>query len=414
MKEFILEDMERRAQERNAQEATQTEQVCPVHSESGYEQYFERINILLRDAESKAIAREQIGPLNPHIHTLDGPKWKVFIKRVVRKFIWWFIRPIVEQQSWYNVLTNAGSNDLRDSLCLLKELTEENCRLHTELESVRATYQSKIAEIDRRFAGMVDSQKKLRDACLNELGRTQAGLEDLRKKLSDAEEDVFDYIDYRAFEDEFRGSVKEIRTRIGRYLEYFKPGETVLDLGCGRGEWLELLVDKGIEAVGVDISESFVSMCRNKGLNVVMEDMFSYLEHQPDHSLDGITAIQVIEHVTPVALAKLVELCYRKLKLGGRVLFETQNPTSVSAMTGYFYVDPTHIRPVHPKWLEYLLQANSFTEITVEYPNNPWVTSGAIPALPGNEVHIRLFNQRIEYLNNLLYGSTDYTVIARK
>lgn len=440
MKEFILEDMERRAQERNAQEATQMEQqVCPVHSESGYEQYFERINILLRDAESKAIAREQIGPLNPHIHTLDGPKWKVFIKRVVRKFIWWFIRPIVEQQSWYNVLSNAGNNDLRDSLCLLKELTEENCRLHTELESLRATYQSKIAEIDRRlagmvdsqegfrntcqseiaeinrrFAGMVDSQKRLRDACLNELGRTQAGLDDLHKKLSGAEEDVFDYIDYRAFEDEFRGSLKEIRTRIGRYLEYFKPGETVVDLGCGRGEWLELLVDKGIEAVGVDISESFVSMCRNKGLNVVMEDMFSYLEHQPDHSLDGITAIQVIEHITPAALAKLVGLCYRKLKLGGRVIFETQNPMSVSTLTSFFYVDPTHIRPVHPSWLEYLFKASSFTEITAEYPEYAWVTDGSIPALPGNDESTKLFNQRICYLNNFLYGSTDYAVIARK
>lgn len=364
MEEFILADMEHRLEELRTQESDV--------------QYFERLNVLLRDAESKAISREQIGPLNPHIYVKNGAKWKVFVKRIVRKLIWWFICPVVEQQNWHNELSNSISNELRDSICLLKELAEENYHLHTELE------------------GVVDQ------------------IENLRKKQLSAEENVFDYIDYCTFEDIFRGTQEEIRSRIRRYLEHFEPGEKVLDLGFGRGEWLELLADKGIAAVGVDISEGFISMCRNKGLNVIQEDMFSYLESQPDCSLDGITAIQVVEHISPAALARLVRLSYRKLKLGGRVIFETQNPMSVSTLANNFYIDPTHIRPVHPRWLEYLFHANSFSEVYTEYPEYAWVTDGSIPALPDDDERIKSFNQRISYLNNFLYGSTDYAVIARK
>ena len=459
MEQFILADMRRKLLEEDEQQTIAV---------AGADERLARLDALLRAAEQKADAWEQMGGLNPHVNVLRGPKWKVFLKRLIRKLTWFLVRPLVEQQNYFNALTNGMGNELRDSIWILKELVWEQRQSLAELEAARRQSLAKLeetrrslakleeghrrslaeleevrrqslaeleevrrqsltkleetrrslAEVEkaqrRSLAGLEESQKELHDACLDELEKTRVELEALRVKLADTEESVFDYIDYHAFEDEFRGSQKEIRARLQRYLDYFKPGERVVDLGCGRGEWLELMVDKGIEAMGVDISENFVAMCRDKGLNVVQEDMFSYLERQPDHSLDGITAIQVVEHITPAALAKLVGLCYRKLKLGGRVIFETQNPKSVSALANNFYIDPDHKRPVHPRWLEYLFKASSFTEISADYPEYAWVTDGSIPALPGDDESIKIFNQRISYLNNFLYGSTDYAVIARK
>ena len=436
MEQFILADMRRKLRE-------DEQQTLAV---AGADERLARLDTLLRAAEQKAIALEQMGGLNPHVNVLRGPKWKVFLKRLIRKLTWFFVCPLVEQQNYFNALANGMGNELRDSICLLKELVLEQRQSLAALETARRqslaeldeTRQSlakleeahrrslakleetrrSLAEVEkaqrRSLAGLAESQKELRGACLDELEKTRVELEDLREKLDDGEEGVFDYIDYGAFEDEFRGPQKEIRTRLQRYLDYFKPGERVVDLGCGRGEWLELLAEKGIDASGVDTTEKFASICQNKGLNVLCEDMFSYLERQPDHSLDGITAIQVIEHIEPAALARLIQLSYRKLKLGGRIILETPNPKSVSALANNFYIDPTHIRPVHPTWLEYLLKAGNFTSVFMDYPEYAWVTGGSIPRLDGESKDVEQFNRQIGYLNNFLYGSVDYAAIATK
>ena len=187
-----------------------------------------------------------------------------------------------------------------------------------------------------------------------------------------------------------------------------------MDLGCGRGEWLELLKSIGANPVGVDLNENTVSLCRKKVLNVVQDDLFQYLEAQEDNSLDGITAIQVVEHITPVQLVQLTQLCYRKLKFGGHIIFETQNPAVVYTMTTYFLVDPTHIRPVHPTWAKYVLEDAGFSNVTLDYPEYAWVTDGSIPPLDMPNSDTASFNQKIEFLNNMLYGSTDYAVIGIK
>ena len=383
MEQFILADMQRKLLENEQQ----------VLAVSSVDDRLAQLDTLLRAAEQKAIALEQMDGLNPHVNVLRGAKWKVFLKRLIRKLTWFLVSPLVEQQNCFNTLANGLGNELRDSILILKEL---------------------VLEQRQSLAGLTESQNGFRNVCLDELEKMRVELEDLREKLSDSKEDVFDYIDYGAFENEFRGSQKEIRTRIQRYLAYFEPGERVVDLGCGRGEWLELLVEKGIDASGVDIVERFVSICQSKGLNVIHEDMFCYLESLPDRSLDGITAIQVIEHIEPAALARLIQLSYRKLKLGGRIILETPNPMSVSTFTKYFLVDPTHIRPVHPTWLEYLLKAGHFTSVFMDYPEYAWVTDGSIPSLEGETQNIKQFNRQIEYLNNFLYGSVDYAAIAAK
>ncbi len=407
MEQFILADMQRKLLEDEQQVLTVT----------GADERLARLDALVRAAEQKAIAWEQMGGLNPHVNVLRGPKWKVFLKRLIRKLTWFLICPLVEQQNYFNALANGMANELRDSIWILKELVQEQRQSLAKFEETRQSL-AELEKAQRRFltdlAGLTESQKWLRDAYMEELEKMRVELENLREKLPVAKEDGVDYIDYGTFEDKFRGSQKEIRTRIQRYLEYFKPGERVVDLGCGRGEWLELLVEKGIDASGVDITEKFVLICQRKGLNVIHKDMFCYLESIPDRSLDGITAIQVIEHIDSAALARLIQLSYRKLKLGGRIILETPNPMSVSTLTNNFYIDPTHIRPVHPALLDYLLKAGNFTSIIMDYPKYAWVTGGCIPPLEGESQNIKQFNRQIEHLNNFLYGAVEYAAIATK
>lgn len=369
MRQFIKEDLKRSLSQKKKVTETETAQ----------------INILLADAEQNAKMREGIGPLDPHRNITHGSKLKIFVKKMVCKLSWWMVRPVVDSQNYYNVLNNSISNAVRDSVCLLKDIVDMQ--------------QSEINELKQKLV---------------DLNAEYVELKQCMEPSVAEEESVYDYIDYVDFEKTFRGTQQEVCNRIKRYLTYFKEGDIVVDLGCGRGEWLGLLEANGIKATGVDMNASFIKICRDKGLNVEERDFFEYLEEIPDASLDGITAIQVIEHITPIELARLVKLCYKKVKFGGHVIFETQNPTSVSTMTGGFFIDPTHERPVHPLWIKYLMEKVSFMNIILEYPEYAWVTAGSIPQLEGMGDNVSAFNYKISYLNNLLYGSTDYAIIAEK
>ncbi|MBL8115580.1 MAG: methyltransferase domain-containing protein, partial [Acidobacteria bacterium] len=150
---------------------------------------------------------------------------------------------------------------------------------------------------------------------------------------------------YADFERAFRGSEAEIRRRQEGDVALFTAEGPVADLGCGRGEFLEALAAAGRIGIGCDTNPVMVARSREKGLEVVAADLFSFLESRPDGSLAGITAYQVVEHLPAALLASLVTLATRKLAPGGRVLFETINPESVYAMK-WFWMDLTHVRPV--------------------------------------------------------------------
>ena len=132
--------------------------------------------------------------------------------------------------------------------------------------------------------------------------------------------------DYFGFEERFRGSEKDIKERQRVYVEFFQEANQVLDIGCGRGEFLELLKEAGIKAKGVDLDLDMVLYCEEKRLDVVRQDAFTYLESLPDDSLGGLFAAQLVEHFEPSRISELVNLCRRKLQPGGVLIFETPNP----------------------------------------------------------------------------------------
>jgi len=236
---------------------------------------------------------------------------------------------------------------------------------------------------------------------------------DQRKALPQSLEPEFDYF---GLEERFRGSEGEIKQRQRAYVEYFKGLDQVLDIGSGRGEFLELLMEAGIKAKGVDLDLDMVLYCQEKGLDVVREDAFVYLDSLPDESLGGIFAAQVIEHLEPLRIVELVKLCQRKLRPGGPLIFETPNPACLMVFARSFYMDPSHIRPIHPETMKFVLESAGFEDLQLRF-SAPVEAVMRIPPLAGagaDGLTLEEFNKGIERLNELLYGCQDYAVIGRK
>lgn len=174
-----------------------------------------------------------------------------------------------------------------------------------------------------------------------------AGPPEIGSALSDSE--------YLAFEQIFRGSEESIKQRQRAYGKMFADRSRVLDLGCGRGEFLELGSEYNFAPTGVDLNHRMVEVCTRKGLEAYESDVFEFLNTVEDYSLDGIFSAQLIEHLPPQAISKLIGLCQQKLAPGGLLVLETVNPACPKAM-GEFYLDPTHVRPVPARMVGFLMQ----------------------------------------------------------
>jgi 2-polyprenyl-3-methyl-5-hydroxy-6-metoxy-1,4-benzoquinol methylase len=251
---------------------------------------------------------------------------------------------------------------------------------------------------------------------LHALEDGQAGENSLGNSLEVVKRNPVPHFDYFGFEERFRGSEEDIKDRQRVYIEYFREVEQVLDIGCGRGEFLELLKEAGINARGVDLDLDMVLYCQEKGLDVVKEDAFAYLESVPDEALGGLFAAQVVEHLEPTCLVELVHLCQRKLRPGGILIFETPNPVCLTVFARSFYMDFTHIKPIHPEAMKFLFESAGFQDLQLKC-SSPVEASMRIPSLSGVSGDAKVaeeFNRGIERLNDLLYGFQDYAVVGRK
>jgi O-antigen chain-terminating methyltransferase len=225
---------------------------------------------------------------------------------------------------------------------------------------------------------------------------------------------------YLAFEDLHRGTREEIKRRQAVYLPHFRrslgPETPLLDLGCGRGEFLELCRENGLPARGVDVNPAMVAICRERGLDVAEADGLSYLRGLPPGSLGGILLSQVIEHLSLDALSELVALCAEKLAPGGALIAETVNPQSLSTFAGAFYVDLTHNKPVHPEAARFLWRWAGLGEVEILYlsPMAPELTLEQVPGGTDAPDAAGAFNRNVARLNQLIYGPLDYAVVGRK
>lgn len=191
------------------------------------------------------------------------------------------------------------------------------------------------------------------------------------QKLTEEEKHKYDAF-YVEFEDKFRGSREDIKERVKVYLPYIedlpfnKEEMEILDVGCGRGEWLELLQENGYKAKGIDLNRVMVSQCREAGLDVEEYDVIDYLSALSSDSLNVITGFHIIEHLPFETLMKLFEESYRVLKKGGMVIFETPNPENIIVGACNFYTDPTHRNPIPSHSAIIYLENTNFSKIKKE------------------------------------------------
>jgi SAM-dependent methyltransferase len=177
---------------------------------------------------------------------------------------------------------------------------------------------------------------------------------------------------YAAFEDHFRGERAVIRTRVEPYLSIVREAGAgtveapVLDIGCGRGEWLELIRDSGLVGKGIEINRVFVDMCRGLGLEVLEGDAIESLRAMPEGSVGAVTAMHVIEHLAFEQAITLLDEMRRVLRPGGIVILETPNPENLSVGHHWFYMDPTHRNPLPPQALRWIVEARGFHDVHIE------------------------------------------------
>ncbi len=230
---------------------------------------------------------------------------------------------------------------------------------------------------------------------------------------------------YLGFEDRFRGSEDEIRVRLSIYVPLFEGASDVLDVGCGRGEFLDLLRQAGITAAGLDLNPEMVEACVARGLVASHVDALTYLRQQPDESLGGLIAVQVIEHLEPAYWSELLQLAFYKLRPGSRLILETINPACWVAFFESYLRDLTHVKPIHPETLQYMLHASGFSSVELIY-RSPIAPEGRLQQVTPPAEHFgdrapdpvaelaSAFNRNMDRLNSRMFTFQDFAAVATK
>ncbi|HEY4900950.1 MAG TPA: methionine biosynthesis protein MetW [Terriglobales bacterium] len=289
------------------------------------------------------------------------------------------------------------------------EIQREIARLQHEIGRVtnelrETKIHGRVRERDwRRFFHDIQTQQKASDSALDPLRTPPMFPSGIKSEKE---------FDYYLFEELHRGEESLIASRQREYLDFFKGRNNVVDIGCGRGEFLEVLRENGISARGVELGTDQYLLCQEKGLDVLQQDLFTFLESVPDAALGGLFSAQVIEHLTASDQLRFVALAYAKTSPGSPVIIETINAQSVFAIVRNFFMDPTHIRPVHPETLKFAMQSINFRDVELRY-SSPLLEKRIPPLIIGDDPsQLADFNRATDELNDLIYGCLDYAVIG--
>jgi O-antigen chain-terminating methyltransferase len=333
------------------------------------------------------------------IERRPGPRGAVLhpVKKVLRRLMRWYVEPLAADQRAFNDA----------ALKLVDQLFEEVDALHRELAAVRAELTERRE--DARLVGEVDER-------LTRVERRGRGNGAAPPTVA-AQPAAAALPDYFAFESRMRGRTEGVRERQRAYVDDFLDAAPVLDVGCGRGEFLALLREAGIDARGVDADADMVAYARGEGLDVEQADALAYLDALGDGSLGGIFCAQVVEHLPPAALLRLLELAHAKLRPGGTFVAETINPLSPLALRNYF-ADLTHAQPLVPETLVLLTRQAGFGDVETRFLNEPpgdeRLRAVELPDDPPFDAARAALAANVDRLNGLLFGPLDYAILARK
>lgn len=388
-------------------------------------------------------------------------RYVMLTKKFIRKILRWHINPLTQQQTAFNGAVVKAFSEVND---VFRDVTQKISILENRVNTVDNkvntvedkvnTIENKVNTIENKINSIEikidatdtfvhDMQKTVGQISSEIVGirklfednnLTRIRLDRLERRYNQAasqgsnidvsagsfkkDESILENhsFDYFLFEEKFRGPREEIKERQSAYLQYYLGKEHVLDIGCGRGEFVELLIENGVPTTGIDINEDMVLYCREKGLPVKEIDVIEYLNSLPGDSLGGIFLGQVIEHLSINELVELIKLSYEKLQQGAYIIAETPNPQSMIIFTNTFYMDPSHNKPVHPLTIQFLLETNGFSEVNFKFSAPVSDEEWKLPHIKGGSCidNIEQFNKAITRLNDVLFGYQDYAVIAKK
>jgi len=354
--------------------------------------------------------------VNPHL-PIAWPKWPpgawpkiaAATQKVVRRLLRWYIAPIVEQQNAFNAAVARVLEESTASLAQLRAGQQE------EQEITRLRLQRLERKLKQEGApSSVASQAPAPSGT--------EGVSSLIKQPANhltKDHRTIRPMDHFCLGLKYRGP-ENVKERQRAYVDYFQDCQNVLDIGCGRGEFVELLLEHGIGARGIDLDPDMVAYAVEQGRPVEQAEALEYLTRLPDSSLDGVFMAQVVEHLTPPNLAYLLELCYLKMKPGARLIAETINPGCLTALANWYLIDLSHVTPVHPEAMRFLLEGAGFWQIQFLFlaPVPPQDRLMSLPvdpdASPQEQERIQRLNHNIERLNAVLFGYQDYAAIAER
>lgn len=302
----------------------------------------------------------------------------------------------IQDKEWDAYSNNHSTMVFKSLQWKIEKLEAEYSNVKTILKNFITLEQSLtrlIAAIDAKTATEPEKNKTL----LNQI-------QDIKEQLS-----VYRYAD---FEQRFRGTEEKVKEKLQGYLPIFAQANDILDIGCGRGEFMELIQATGKTVTGIDMSASMLQVAQEKGLQCTLIDALSYLQQLPGASVGGIFSAQVIEHLEPGYLRAMVLESARVLRPGGVVVLETVNPLSLFALSNIYFLDVTHQQPLHPEFMRYLLESSGFFEVAIIYAEE--LPAEQLAGISPENTLAREFNSNVDKLNKLLYSSPVYAVTGIK
>ena len=364
------------------------------------------------------------------------------------RFIWRLVAPVFTRQQELNALVASHLDQVSAALQrLTSALPEARAAQRAELEAF-VSFNSILVQYLQQVTPYIDTKTRVLEASLDEVrmaatsahraaiaarrqleataaapGSSAHGEQfspsDIAAHPSPARVDPTLGAGYVGFEDLFRGTVDEIRARQAEYADRFAGASEILDLGCGRGEFLDLLRERGVSAIGVDMNAEMIEECRARGLRAHHADALDYLTGVPDETLGGLTALQVVEHLEPAYLVQLLNTAFAKLRPGAAIVLETINAACWVAYFESYIRDITHVRPLHPETLKFLVVAAGFEGADIHF-RSPIAEGGRLQRartdnLPRDVADlVQTVNANVDRLNERLFTFLDYAVIARK
>lgn len=367
---------------------------------------------------------------------------KRFAQRAIKRTLKFLFLPLMGQQNEFNAHAVRAMNWTKGHIDGLTVDTESLKQRAAMIEQHAATIEktatetaedlsNRAADLEQRVQMLqqrVDELETQNDDLLAALAKRALGQNPaaaLRERAiassadssetpaAEPSDSIYTALDYFKFENHFRGARSVIRDRQAVYLPYFQnQAGPILDLGCGRGEFLQLMKQNDIPAFGIDLYPEYVEEGKLLGLDIRQGDGIAWLRGA-EEQFGGIFVGQVIEHISFRQLQELCSLAYEKLLPGAWLVLETPNPMCLSVFANSFYMDPSHDKPVHPFTLKYLLEELGFRDVNLLFTECSRLEP--LPLIQSAEIkNIGEVNAGLTRVSDLLFGSQDYAVAAKK